>query len=395
VTTPQRLPVLDYLPGYPEPLPLRKAWRRWWRETCWFLRHTLTPTETQLPSPARSVAAPAIAEAPPADLKERLAAAKDLVDSAEARLVTVRTKATNLLGFVALVTPLVSWWLLSGRARLAEAPLPMEILGYGLMIGAALCLALSLLALLRSQGVVSYPCQTPDLFVDFESGSLKPHNWAAELCGQALAWGSIQRWSDVITDFFRAGQRFLMLSLLMAVLAGAISYLYPQPTRPVVLVQRPTGELVMAGETTPIAAPAERWAAALWNMVWFIVGVSVTIIVARTYYGGRQGPAPGPRRKNIVRLTVAAAAKIRELQSERGGRYLRVEVQQSAGGLVERRLFFEFEADSANDYLGESEGVQILVARQSAHVLDGGVLDWIMTPEGKEGFCFPAPDGER
>jgi Fe-S cluster assembly iron-binding protein IscA len=379
-------PVLEFVPGFPQRQTLLKAFSRWWRDTCWFVRHTITPTETLLPDPARSIAQPADLAAP-ADLKERLAAAKGIVDAAEARLNTVRAKAINLLGFVALVIPLVSWWLLSGRAHLAAAPVALEVAGYVLMLVSAAFLSLSLLALVRSQGVVSYPCQTPDLFVDFEKGELKSHDWAGELRGQALAWGAVQRWSDVVTDFFRAGQRFLVLSLLTAVIAGGISYLYPQPTKPVSLVQKATGEVVLVGDATGgVIDPNSRWVAALWNLLSFIVGGGIAFLAAWLSFRRRWRPiVTGPERKDVVKLTAAAAEQVRKRRSPSDGQYLRVKAQIMSSGLPDRRLEFDGNVDAATDCLSESEGVQIVVARDSADLLKGVVIEW---DEGKGGFFF-------
>ena len=327
-------PILEYLPGFPQPQPLKKALRKWWSDTCWFVWHTITPAETVLPEPARSVAQPADAT-PPTDLKKRLAAGKALVDSAEARLNTVRAKATSLLGFVALVTPVVSWWLLSGRARLSSAPVALEVLVYALMLASGAFLLLSLLALVRSQGVMSYHTLTPDLFVDLEKGELKQHDWGAELRGQALAWGSVQRWSDVVTDFFRAGQRFLVLSLVAAAVAGGASYLYPQPTKAVSLLQKPTGEIELVVDASGgVIDPNSRWMAALWNLLSFIVGGVAALFGGWLYVRRYWRPlVKEPERKNLVRLTPLAAEKVRKKLAETGWKYLRAKAQAMSSGL--------------------------------------------------------------
>ncbi len=112
MTPPAREPIIDFIPEFPEHRPLGKAWVRWWKETWGWLGHTIRPTEMALPDPLRIVARPGPPEAP-ADLGERLSAASSLVSAAEGRLDTVRGKATSLLGFVALLTPVLSWWLLT------------------------------------------------------------------------------------------------------------------------------------------------------------------------------------------------------------------------------------------------------------------------------------------
>jgi Fe-S cluster assembly iron-binding protein IscA len=409
LTEPPRLPVLDHVPGYPERQPLWKAWKRWWRDTWWYLRHTLTPTENYLPPPAKSIA-PAAGGEPPTDLKERLAAAKAVVDAAEKRLDTVRGKATSLLGFVSLATPVLSWWLLSGRDRLAAAPLSLVWVVYGLMVLAAVSILLCLLALFRSYSVGTYPTQTPDLFVDLEKGELKPHDWAAELRGQAEAWGAVHRWADVVADFFKAGQRFLIVAVAAAVTAGTISYLYPQPNRPVTVVQRPSGELAVQGASAPTGPDDEaaRWRAAFWNLLWLVVGVAlgvgVTLLVARRNSGrppkgphhdepvGVASGAPAPERRDIVQLTPAAAAKVREFLSV-ARPYLRVATKQIDGGPPAMTLDAEVRIDPESDYLDESEGIPIAVSRESVPHLTGRVIDWVETGDGRSGFSLGGHGG--
>ena len=80
-------------------------------------------------------------------------------------------------------------------------------------------------------------------------------------------------------------------------------------------------------------------------------------------------PAAGPRppeRKNVVTLTATAAAKVIEAQARDGRRYLRVVVRPSGEGFI-RELDFADEPTS-DDYVGESQGVPIVVDR--TRVLD-------------------------
>ncbi|MFO0802847.1 MAG: hypothetical protein U0791_06955 [Gemmataceae bacterium] len=171
------------------------------------------------------------------------------MDAASGRLDTVRGKATSLLGFVALLTPILSWWLLTGRERVASAPIALAVIVYVLILISAAGLLLCLRALFRSQSVASYRAQTPALFVNLDTAELVTHDWAGELIEQVRVWGDVQRWSDVVTDYFRAGQRFLSISLVTAILAGVVSYLYPQSTNAVALVALPTGQLAVKVQT--------------------------------------------------------------------------------------------------------------------------------------------------
>jgi iron-sulfur cluster assembly protein len=98
------------------------------------------------------------------------------------------------------------------------------------------------------------------------------------------------------------------------------------------------------------------------------------------------------RRKNVITLTAAAAKKVREIQQESGGKYLRVAVRGPlADGSFKRSLDLVNEPDPAADYLGESQGIQILVDQMSELFLDGWTIDWHVE-EGNTGFAFSAPE---
>lgn len=392
MTPPQREPLLDYVPEFPEHRPLGKAWVRWWKETWGWLVHTVRPTEMELPDPAKRIARPAETE-PRADLKERLAAAKSLVDTAEKRLDTVRGKATSLLGFVALLTPILSWWLLTGRDRIGGAPVPLAVIVYVLMVLSAASLVLCLRALFRSQSVASYRILTPSLVVDLETGVLRPHDWAGELIGQLNAWGDVQRWSDVVTDYFRAGQRFLGISLATAVLAGVASYLYPQPSRQVTLIARPTGEIAVQGPVGPTDpnADAARWEAAAWYVSSLAVVGACAFLLARYRYE-RAAPKGGrcPECRNLIRLTPAAAEKVREYLKQANATYLRMTARRLGSEPVSQAIDLVSAPDPDSDYLGESQGVQVVVSRESAAVLDRPTIDWVEGTDGKSGFTFSA-----
>jgi Fe-S cluster assembly iron-binding protein IscA len=392
VTPPQREPILDYIPEFPEHRPFRKAWGRWWKETWAWLKHTVRPTEMELPDPVKRVARPAETD-PPADLKERLAAAKALVDSAEKRLDTVRGKATSLLGFVALLTPILSWWLLTGRERVGQAPVPLAVIVYILMVVSAASLGLCLRALFRSQSVASFRTQMPSVFVDLDKGELCPHDWAGELIRQLDVWGDVQRWSDVVTDYFRAGQRFLGISLVTAVLAGTVSYFYPQPNKTIALVARPTGELAIQGPVTPTdpAAAAARWEAGAWYVSTAVAVAAAVFLLTRQRYK-RVGPPAGkvPECRNLVRLTPAAAAKVREFLKQAPATYLRVTARRIGNEPVTQAVDVIGAVDPDSDYLGESEGVQIVVPRESAAILTPTLIDWVDQTDGRSGFTFSA-----
>lgn len=91
-----------------------------------------------------------------------------------------------------------------------------------------------------------------------------------------------------------------------------------------------------------------------------------------------------------VVLTKSAAAQIREILKQGGVKYLRVEISESG----DYRITLEAEPDPANDLVGESLKVPILIDRDSAQLLpQGTTIDFIDTPDRK-GFEFrPPQDG--
>jgi len=195
----------------------------------WFIRHTLTPIPKGLPEAARKVALPV--PLPSAeDLKQSLESVRKLVDSAEARATLLRTKANALLTIVSLEAPLLSWWLTAGRDRLVTSPRWVTIPAYCFIALATCCIALALLAVFRTQRVASFPSLTIHHMVNLQSGELKSYDISAEVQALVGVWGGIERQSDLLADYLRAGQRFLGLSLIFAICAGAFTYFQPTIT---------------------------------------------------------------------------------------------------------------------------------------------------------------------
>jgi uncharacterized membrane protein len=205
---------------------------------------------------------------------------RKVVDAAEARATLLRTKATALLGIVAIVTPLLSWWLASGRDRLANAGLALAIPAYCLTVLAGCCLALSLLAVFRTQRVVSFPGLTLHHLVDLQTGQLKVHDPAAEVQVLSSIWGGIERWSDILADYLRAGQRFLGLSLIFAVLAGAMAYLQAEPKKATDTVIQASGNpAVQTGAATINVGQAPAVAdTLLTHSLLVLVGAAIVVL---------------------------------------------------------------------------------------------------------------------
>ncbi len=100
--------------------------------------------------------------------------------------------------------------------------------------------------------------------------------------------------------------------------------------------------------------------------------------------------AKGPDRKDIVILTAVAAEQVKKILKGEGGKYrfLRVRVTDD----LERKVDIDIEADPANDYLGESRGIEIAVDRKSAALLPKGIQLDYSAQDG--GFLFIAGEYE-
>lgn len=237
MSQPTRPAFLDLVPGFPEKVPFTTAIVKWWKETYYFIGHTWTPSKPFLPEPAKRLALPDPKNLtfqggePSATTLAYVGSVREFVKAAEARLTTIRTKGSGLLGFVTLVTPLFAWWLVSGRDRLVGTPFALSVIANVLGIAAAVFLALAVRAFLRTQAVVGYESETPDIFVDADAGTFKPYDLCLEINILLRKWGCIHRWSDVLADHFRAGQRFLAIALSLTIAAGLPAYFYPGSTK--------------------------------------------------------------------------------------------------------------------------------------------------------------------
>jgi iron-sulfur cluster assembly protein len=97
-----------------------------------------------------------------------------------------------------------------------------------------------------------------------------------------------------------------------------------------------------------------------------------------------------PNRRNVVALSEAAAAKVKELQRENAKKYLRVAVKQGGKTGFMYDLQLEDAMDPDKDWVGESRGVLIVVDKSSAHLVEGSTINWVETKE-KRGFEFDNP----
>jgi Fe-S cluster assembly iron-binding protein IscA/alpha/beta superfamily hydrolase len=107
---------------------------------------------------------------------------------------------------------------------------------------------------------------------------------------------------------------------------------------------------------------------------------------------GSKGEAgSGPERKDFVVLTPRAAAQVRQLMQQSGARYLRVRVSAD----YQYKLDLDTRVDPQGDYLGESQGVAVVVDRKSGLSLPAGITVDFISEMGRAGFAFSSPQHER
>jgi acetyl esterase/lipase len=96
-----------------------------------------------------------------------------------------------------------------------------------------------------------------------------------------------------------------------------------------------------------------------------------------------------PERKNIVALTPRAAAEVRKLAEDvKGTWYLRARISTTD---LKYKLDIETYINSKLDYLGESEGIPIVVDRRSVLLFPAGITVDYADEDGRRGFIISSP----
>ena len=96
----------------------------------------------------------------------------------------------------------------------------------------------------------------------------------------------------------------------------------------------------------------------------------------------------------MITLTQDAAKQIGALQQEHGatGKPLRVYAEE--GGCCGLQYGMGFDAKKADDTVVTQAGIEVVIDPQSATLLAGSVVDYVVTPDG-EGFKIQAPNAEK
>ncbi|MEE8387089.1 MAG: iron-sulfur cluster assembly accessory protein [Acidiferrobacterales bacterium] len=94
----------------------------------------------------------------------------------------------------------------------------------------------------------------------------------------------------------------------------------------------------------------------------------------------------------MITVTVKAADKIKASaeESTKSGLWLRLAAKKNDDGSIEYGLGMDEQRDE--DVKIETEGVQIIVAKESQELLSGCVLDYVEIEEGKPQFIFLNPN---
>lgn len=168
-----------------------------------------------------TAAAPLTLSEPAGDISEEmLKVCEHLAGDAEARLTKLETKATGLLGLIALVAPLIA----SAAVFIRQHSLPPfpNVSTLTLNLAAMLFLALGLCAALRALAVRGQESLFLNAVVDPAKDVVRPYT--PDFFGRGLLHVAAARQAicDHLADFVRAAQVFLVLGVLLAATAAGV-----------------------------------------------------------------------------------------------------------------------------------------------------------------------------
>ena len=94
----------------------------------------------------------------------------------------------------------------------------------------------------------------------------------------------------------------------------------------------------------------------------------------------------------MVKITAEAAVQVQNAAAQAGaeGMALRIAAKRDYEGAIEYGMGFDEQAD--DDMLIESEGLKLLVAKQSQALLGGAILDFVEMSPGNFQFIFINPN---
>jgi hypothetical protein len=143
--------------------------------------------------------------------------------------------------------------------------------------------------MIRTQRVMTFPSLSLEHLVDLQTGYLKAYDAATEVRSLTSVWGGAERWSDMLADYLRAGQRFLGLSLVFAITAGSIAYLHPEPRKiPDTVIQASGNPAVQTGSASiTVAQTSSGSDVLLASIISLLLGAGIVLL---TLYWRRTFP---------------------------------------------------------------------------------------------------------
>jgi Fe-S cluster assembly iron-binding protein IscA len=107
-----------------------------------------------------------------------------------------------------------------------------------------------------------------------------------------------------------------------------------------------------------------------------------------------KGAAVDTYQQPLIRVTPLAATKLQEIRTSSGfdeSRPLRLTLTETVASQYEYRLAFEDDVDVDNDLMCESEGVFVVIAKNSENLLRGTTIGYV-DQEGNRGFTYYSPN---
>ncbi|MEI8314072.1 MAG: iron-sulfur cluster assembly accessory protein [Verrucomicrobiota bacterium] len=96
----------------------------------------------------------------------------------------------------------------------------------------------------------------------------------------------------------------------------------------------------------------------------------------------------------MITLTENAAKQIGALQKEHAATDKPLRVYAQEGGCCGVQFGMGFDAKQAEDTVVSQAGIEVVIDPQSAPLLAGSVVDYVVTPEG-EGFKIENPNNPK
>jgi len=239
----------------PQRLTLALLWQVWkggWRRFGHFLGHTLSFFD---PSPIAK--ADITRTAPGGTLDEKqVAVCEHLAASAEARLAKLEQKASTLLSVIVVVGPLVA----SAAVFAASQPLPagarVAVLAVDFL--ALISTLLASIGVMRALAVRGFEELFLNTVIDPTTDTIRQYD--PDFFGRGLLHTTAMRQAVIehIADFIRAGQLFLWVGLIAAMLAGALVLGFVNPPRDSLMGVSTTAVRVEREVDSSLAATADR-----------------------------------------------------------------------------------------------------------------------------------------